>query len=310
MNDHNRIFSGAHTALVTPFTRSGDALDIDHFDAQIRFQASGGVRGIVVCGTTGETPTLDAAERRTVIARAVEVGRPLGLLVTAGAGSNSTAKAMDLQREAEQLGADATLQVVPYYNRPSQEGLYRHFHALADVAQVPIVLYDVPGRTGTGLTVETVCRLADHENIVAIKSASGMLDDVSRLVRETDLAVLSGDDSLTLSIQALGGVGVVSVISNLLPDQVRNLVDAMNRGDLVAGRIAHDHLHALAMGLCSLDSNPVPVKAAMAMLGRDSGVVRPPLASLAEPAQRALRELLASAGFEIETAGDRVQAEA
>ncbi|MCH2161455.1 MAG: 4-hydroxy-tetrahydrodipicolinate synthase, partial [Phycisphaerales bacterium] len=205
-------------------------------------------------------------------------------------------------REAESLGVDATLQVVPYYNRPSQEGLYRHFHAIADAADVPIVLYDVPSRTGVRMEVSTVSRLAAHPMIVAIKVASGNLDDISRLVRETDLAVLSGDDTLTLPIQCLGGVGVVSVISNLLPDQAQALSTAVNRGDLAAGRAIHDRLHPLSVGLGSLDSNPIPVKTAMALLGRDSGVVRPPLASLPGAATKELLRLLTTVGLEVGSA--------
>ena len=286
--------SGAYTALVSPFTASGDAVDLERLNAQICFQASGGVRGIVACGTTGETPTLSADERRAIIAHSVDIGRPLGLSVIAGAGSNATSTAIDLQREAESLGVDATLQVVPWYNRPSQEGLYRHFRTLADVADVPIILYDVPGRTGTPLEFSTIQRLADHPMVVAIKAASGNLDDISRITRETDLAVLSGDDALTLPIQALGGVGTVSVLSNILPDQVQALCTAVNRGDLAAARMVHDRTHELASGLCALDSNPIPVKAAMGMLGRDSGVVRPPLAPLSDQQVQTLRALLAS----------------
>ena len=294
MSMNKTSLSGAYTALVTPFTPGGDAVDLERLNAQICFQASGGVRGVVACGTTGETPTLSADERRAIIAHSVDIGRPLGLSVIAGAGANATSTAIDLQREAESLGVDATLQVVPWYNRPSQEGLYRHFHAIADAADVPIILYDVPGRTGTRLECSTVRRLADHPKVVAIKAASGNLDDISRIARETDLAVLSGDDTLTLPIQSLGGVGVVSVVSNILPDQVQALCTAMNRGDLAAARVVHDRMHELSRGLCALDANPIPVKAAMGLLGRDSGVVRPPLAPLSNPGMQALRELLAS----------------
>ena len=289
-------YSGVHTALPTPFSAGGEQVDYEQLDAQVRYQASGGVRGVVPCGTTGETSALSEEERRGVISRVVKAADPLGLTVIAGAGSNATAKAIDYQHEAEDLGVDATLQVVPYYNKPSQEGLYRHFHAIADIARVPIVLYDVPSRTGTGLTVDTVERLARHPRIQAIKAASGSLSFVTKIVERCNIAVLSGDDELTFPIQCLGGVGVISVVSNLVPDATQEMCDQVNRGDLAMARSLHGRYHALAAALVSLDSNPVPLKSAMAMLGRDSGVVRPPLAPMDSSGSRVMHALLEETG--------------
>jgi 4-hydroxy-tetrahydrodipicolinate synthase len=291
-------FAGVHTALVTPFTADASAVDIPALEAQVLFQASGGVAGVVACGTTGETPTLGTEERRAVIRSVAATAGPLGLSVVVGAGSNSTVAAIEFSAEAEDLGATATLQVVPYYNRPSQEGLFRHFSSLADSARIPIVLYDVPGRTGVGLASDTVVRLAGHERIVAIKVANGSIGYVSELAQRCDLAILSGDDPLTLPMQSVGAIGAVSVVSNIAPGEVVRQVAAANRGDFAAARSIHERLFGLSSGLFGLDGNPVPVKAAMAILGRDTGVVRPPLAAADESTRRAVAELLGSAGIE------------
>lgn len=291
-------FAGVHTALVTPFTADASAVDIPALEAQVLFQASGGVAGVVACGTTGETPTLGTEERRAVIRSVAATAGPLGLSVVVGAGSNSTVAAIEFSAEAEDLGATATLQVVPYYNRPSQEGLFCHFASLADSARIPIVLYDVPGRTGVGLAPDTVVRLAGHERIVAIKVANGSIGYVSELAQRCDLAILSGDDPLTLPMQSVGAIGAVSVVSNIAPGEVVRQVAAANRGDFAAARSIHERLFGLSSGLLGLDGNPVPVKVAMAILGRDTGVVRPPLAAADESTRRAVAELLGSAGIE------------
>ncbi len=291
-------FAGVHTALVTPFTADACAVDLAALEAQVLFQASGGVAGVVPCGTTGETPTLTAEERRAVIRTVAATAGPLGLSVIVGAGSNSTVSAIEYSAEAADLGATATLQVTPYYNRPSQEGLFRHFSSLADAARVPIVLYDVPGRAGVGLEVDTVVRLAGHERIVAIKVANGSVGYVSELAQRCDLAMLSGDDPLTLPMQSVGAVGAVSVVGNIAPGDVARQVAAANRGDLAAARSIHERLFALSNGLLGLEGNPVTVKAAMAILGRDTGVVRPPLAAATESTRRAVVGLLGSAGIE------------
>ncbi len=290
------LLAGAHTALITPFSRDGSTVDLSALEAQVLFQASGGVAGVVPCGTTGETPTLSDSERRSVIQTTVATAGPLGVKVIAGAGSNATAHAIELQSEAEGLGADASLQVVPYYNKPSQEGLFRHFMAIADAAEIPIVLYDVPGRSGVGLSVDTVVRLAAHPRIVAIKVANGSLGFVGDVAGRCDLEILSGDDPLTLPMQSLGAVGVISVLGNIAPGLVAQQIAAGNRGDLAAARVVHERVLPLATGLLSLDGNPVPIKAAMSMLGRDSGVVRPPLAAAGASVRDQLAELLDTVG--------------
>ena len=288
------MFRNAYTALPTPFSSSGDQVDFDILEARIQYQASAGITGVVPCGTTGETPTLSHQERQLVVAHTVKVARPLGLQVIAGAGANSTITAIEYQKQMEDVGADATLQVVPYYNKPSQEGLYRHFHAIADAAEVPVVLYDVPGRSATGFTVDTVVRLSEHPRIAAIKAASGSLEFVTEVSQRCTLPILSGDDGLTLPIIGLGGVGVISVVSNLVPELMQSMCTEANRGEQALARSQHDRIFELSMALVRLDSNPVPVKAALQMLGWDTGVVRPPLVRLPEHECVVLRRILES----------------
>ncbi len=294
---------GVYTALVTPFDPDGSAVDDQRLADNVRRQAAGGVTGVVPCGTTGEAPTLDDREHRRVVAATVETAAGLGLQVVAGAGSNSTAHAVELHRFAREAGADASLQVVPYYNRPSPEGLYRHFAAIADSCDLPIVLYNIPSRCGVGLAIETIERLARHPNIRAIKEASGSLDLASEILRRTGLVLLSGDDPLTLPLLSIGGSGVVSVLSNLVPDQVAGLCAAFLSGDAEGARARHEELFALARGLLSLGPNPVPVKTALSLLGRDTGALRLPLCSPDEATRARVADLLADAGLVEEAAG-------
>jgi 4-hydroxy-tetrahydrodipicolinate synthase len=270
---------GAFTAIVTPFNRDGSTIDFARLGEQIRYQAEGGITGIVACGTTGESPTLSEAEHRGVVQKSVEVGKSLGLIVIAGAGSNSTAHAVHLQKVAKSAGADCGLQVNPYYNKPSQEGLYRHFMAIADGVDLPIMLYNIPGRTGVALSPDTVARLAGHENIVAIKEATGSLDSASEIIQKCggNLQLLSGDDTMTLPFASVGGIGVVSVVSNILPRETSALCAAFNRGDWEEAKRLHYELFAVSKALLSLDTNPIPIKTAMKMLGRDSGALRLPM---------------------------------
>jgi 4-hydroxy-tetrahydrodipicolinate synthase len=291
------LFTGAFTAIVTPFNDDGSQVDFARLEQNIRAQHEGGVTGIVPCGTTGESPTLTEREHHAVIEKAIELGRQCGLKVIAGAGSNNTAHAIELHRFAHDAGADASLQVNPYYNKPSQEGLYRHFMAIADSCDLPIVLYNIPGRTGGCLAPETIERLAQHANIRAIKDATGGLDHTAETVRRTELAVLSGDDPLTLPMASLGGVGVISVISNIVPDRVAALCSAFHFGDWNAAREVHYELLPLAKGLLSLDTNPVPVKTALKLLGRDTGMVRLPLVPAGKEVESKIRELLRGAGL-------------
>ena len=303
-------FSGAYTALATPFTRDASAVDLERLGRAIRFQAEGGVRGIVPCGTTGEAPTLTEAEHAAVVEHSVAQARPYGLQVVAGSGSNCTAHAIHLHRLAAKLGADASLQVTPYYNKPSAEGLYRHFMAIADSADLPVMLYNIPGRSGVTLLPETVERLSRHPNILAIKEATGSMDSASEIRRRCGIALLSGDDSLTASFAAVGAVGVVSVISNIVPVRVTQLCRDIAEGDMVAARTTHDSLFPLARGLLSLDVNPVPLKCALDLLGRDTGALRLPLCAISESGRTAVARLLREAGLSAALENDAAAATA
>lgn len=295
--------SGVFTAIVTPFNADGSRVDEARLIEHIEFQAnppSGepGVNGIVPVGTTGESPTLSGAEQKRVIELAIEHGHRLGLTVIAGAGSNNTAHAVEMQKFAKQAGADYTLSVTPYYNKPNQEGMYRHFMAVADAADIGVMVYNIPGRSAAGLTVDTIARLANHPNIVAVKEATGSVASASETIQACpDLAIFSGDDPLTLPIMSVGGVGVVSVISNLVPDRVRRLVDCGLAGEWDEARDLHFTLYGLAKSLLSLEPNPVGVKAAMRQLGRDTGTLRLPLAPASEDSLKTIKDLLRTAGI-------------
>jgi 4-hydroxy-tetrahydrodipicolinate synthase len=287
-------FQGCYTAIVTPFTADGACVDRARLEENVRLQAAGGVAGIVPCGTTGESPTLSEEEHALVVETAVRVGRPLGLQVVAGAGSNSTVHAVHLQKLALQLGADAGLQVTPYYNKPSQEGIYRHFMAVADSCDLPVMLYNIPGRAGVAIAPETVERLSRHPNVRAIKEATGSMDSASEIRRLCGITVLSGDDSLTPSFAAVGAAGVVSVVGNLVPGRVARLCRLLAGNDFHAALDEHMELLPLSRGLLSLDVNPVPVKCALAALGLDTGAVRLPLAPPSASAAARIRELVAA----------------
>ncbi|MHC4320067.1 MAG: 4-hydroxy-tetrahydrodipicolinate synthase [Planctomycetota bacterium] len=288
---------GAYTALITPFTADGESVDLERLDENIRDQAVGGVAGVVPCGTTGEAPTLSDDEHRTVVERTLETARGHGLQVIAGAGSNCTAHAVELHRFAHAVGADAALHVSPYYNKPTPEGLYRHFCTIADSCGLPIVLYNIPGRTNVTLTAGTIERLAAHANIHAIKEATGSLDLASEILLRTDLVVLSGDDSLTLPLASVGGRGVISVVGNLVPDRVAALCAAFLGGDWSAARALHGKLFGISRGLLSLATNPIPIKTALALLGRDSGALRLPLCAADDATRDAVAALLEKAGM-------------
>ncbi len=297
------IFRGAYTALVTPFTADGSALDLARLSEHIHFQADGGITGVVPCGTTGESPTLTDEEHRTVVETTIDIAHAAGLNVIAGAGSNNTAHAIELHRFAHAAGADGSLQVNPYYNKPSQEGLYRHFMAIADSCDLPICLYNIPGRSAVAILPDTLERLAKHPNIKAVKEATGSLDSASEVVARTKLALMSGDDSLTLPMAAVGGVGVVSVVSNIVPDRIAALCAAFNHseggagaggGDWEEARRIHLELLPLSRGLLSLDTNPMPVKAAMELLGRDTGALRLPMCRVSKTVMETIEKLLAA----------------
>lgn len=283
------MLQGTYTALVTPF--SGGHVDTDRLAKNIAFQIDHGVDGVVPTGTTGESPTLTHEEHRLVIEKTVEAvaGR---CQVIAGTGSNATAEAMSLTKHAAAAGADMALMVNPYYNKPTQEGLFRHFMTVADAVDLPICLYNIPGRTNVTMSADTVVRLNEHPNIVAIKDATGSLDLCSEIISECDIAVISGDDSLTLPLMSIGGVGVISVLSNLLPDRVKALVEAAAAGDFAQAKKLHLDLFSLCKGCLTLATNPIPIKAAMQLAGTDTGELRLPLTELEEDGVAKLRVLL------------------
>lgn len=284
-------FAGTYTALVTPFKNG--VFDREAFRALIEAQISGGVEGIVPVGTTGESPTLTHEEHTEVIQTAIEAARGR-CKVVAGTGSNSTAEAISLTREAERLGADAALLVAPYYNKPSQEGLYRHYRAIAGAVGIPIVLYSIPGRCGIEIGVETVARLAsDCANIVCIKEAGGSVERVSQLRQAVaePFEILSGDDSLTLPFLSAGGVGVISVASNLVPREISAFVRAWRENRVQEAIEAHRFFYRLFKDLF-IEPNPVPVKYALSLKGMMSAEVRLPLCEMTDSNKEKLRSTL------------------
>jgi 4-hydroxy-tetrahydrodipicolinate synthase len=285
------MFRGIFTALVTPF-RDG-SIDVSTFEELIEAQISAGITGVVAIGTTGESPTLSNDERAQVIRLTVAKANKR-CLVLAGTGSNSTHHAIAQTRTAEKLGVDAALLVAPYYNKPSQEGLFRHFKAIADGTSLPIMLYNIPGRCSVDILPETVARLANEcRNIVSIKEASGSVERVSELRGRLPEAftILSGDDSLTLPFMAVGAAGVVSVASNLFPSEVCALVRTYEAGDLKSAGRLHRKLLPLFKDLF-IEPNPVPVKTALGWRGAISSEVRLPLCEMSEPNQARLRKAL------------------
>ena len=283
------MFRGTYTALVTPF-RDGE-VDVAALERLIEGQIAAGVAGIVAVGTTGESPTLSHEERENVIKLVVKTAKGR-CQVLAGTGSYSTREAIAATKRAEELGADAALIVAPYYNKPSQEGLFRHFRAIAQATSLPIMLYNIPGRCSVDIAADTVERLATEcSNIVAIKEASGSVDRVSELRARlpNEFAILSGDDSLTLPFMSVGAVGVVSVASNLIPAQVRALVRTQDAGDVKFARELHLQLLPIFKDLF-IEPNPVPIKTALSWRGMMSAEVRLPLCEMSEPNQKRLRK--------------------
>jgi 4-hydroxy-tetrahydrodipicolinate synthase len=273
------MFKGSIVAIVTPFNKEG-LVDFEKLRELVDFQIENGTDAIVPCGTTGEASTLDYDEHLAVIRTVVEeaAGR---VPVIAGTGSNCTAEAIEITRKAKDLGADGALLVAPYYNKPTQEGLYRHYMAVADAVALPQVLYNVPGRTGVNLLPETVARLAAHASIVAIKEASGSLQQVSEIISlcGDNIDVLSGDDFITFPMMACGAKGVISVLANIMPGTVADLVDAFFAGDFEKARLLH--LDTLKIGSAMfIEGSPVPVKTALELMGKASEYVRLPLCPL------------------------------
>jgi 4-hydroxy-tetrahydrodipicolinate synthase len=285
------MFRGTFTALVTPF-RNGD-VDLSALEKLTENQIAAGITGVVAVGTTGESPTLTEKEKEQVIDRVVKIARGRSK-VLAGTGSNSTPHAIDATKSAEKAGVDAALLVAPYYNKPSQEGLFRHFKAVAEATSLPIMLYNIPGRCAVDIGPDTVVRLAETcRNIVSIKEASGSVERVGELRRRLpeSFTILSGDDSLTLPFMSVGAAGVVSVATNLFPSEVCALVRACESGDLKSAQTLQRKLLPLFKDLF-IEPNPVPIKTALGWRGVMSGEVRLPLCEMSEPNQASLRKTL------------------
>ena len=284
-------FGRVLTAMITPFTDEG-ALDYDRIWSVARYLTEHGSDGLVVTGTTGESPTLSAEEKVAVYRTVVEAVTGRNVLVVAGTGTYNTAESVHLSREAARMGCHGILAVTPYYNRPSQEGLAAHFEAIADATDLPVMLYNIPGRTARRIEVDTLRRLSQHPRILAVKDAVMDLEFTSQTCHEApNLAVYSGQDSLTLPMMAVGAVGVVSVISHLAGDTVRSMVDSILDGDLTRARDLHHQLLRLAFA-CFLEPNPAPVKAAMNALWEPVGTPRLPLLAASEHTLAAVKEAL------------------
>lgn len=286
------MFQGTHTALITPF-RNGE-VDTEAFRALIDRQVAGGVDGIVPCGTTGESPTLGRKEHLRVIELAVQyaAGR---IKVIAGTGANATAEAIHLTTEAAKLGVDGTLQVCPYYNKPSQEGLYQHYKAIAECSDLPIMLYSIPGRSVIEIAVDTIARLAnDCPTIIANKEAGGTAERVTQIKSAVgdDFQILSGDDPLTIEFMKRGAVGLVSVATNIIPDVMSKLVRAMRENRVADAEAIQAEYEPLFNTLMSIDTNPVPIKSAVALQGHCSDEIRLPLVNLSADNKQLLSQQL------------------
>ena len=284
------MFSGAFTALITPF-KSGE-VDVEALEGLVEFQIRQGIDGLVPCGTTGETPALSEEEDRLVIETVVRVANGR-VPVVAGTGSNSTGMAIKYTKMAEKAGADGSLQVAPYYNKPTQEGLVRHFAAIAESTSLPLILYNIPGRTSVTISAQTMARLAEIPGIVGVKDSTlsmNMISDIKHLCGE-EFDILSGDDPMTLPLIALGGTGVISVASNVAPAAVSDMVEALISGDWYRGRELHYQLLPLFRALF-LEVNPIPVKAAASLLGLCSDEMRLPLVPMSGENLRKLREVV------------------
>ncbi len=288
------MFSGSFVAIVTPFANG--KFDEKTMAELIEFQISNGTHGIVPCGTTGESATLSPEEHERVVAATVEMVHKR-VPVIAGTGSNSTQEAVSLTKHAKTAGADGALLITPYYNKPTQEGLFRHFEAIARSVDLPLILYNIPGRTSINMLPSTVARLSQIESIVGIKEGSGSLQQVSDIIHQTkdDFLVLSGDDPLTLPMMALGGKGVITVTANVAPKDMSSMVSAALNGDFQEARRLHFKLVPI-FGALFLETNPIPVKAALAMMGKGSDEVRLPLTTLAKEFRPKLKEALQTSG--------------
>ena len=287
-------FAGLSVALVTPFR--GGEVDWADLNNLVDWHIEQGTDCLVPCGTTGESPTLDHEEHERVVAAVCERARGR-IKVMAGTGSNSTREALRLTKFAKKAGATGALMVGPYYNKPTQEGYYRHFAAVAEAVDLPIVLYNIPGRTGSNMLPETVARLARLPTIVGIKEATGMMDQASAIAALCDLTILSGDDSLTLPLMSIGGRGVVSVVGNIVPRDVKALIAAFDQGKVAEAQQWHRKLFPLCRDMLGVATNPIPVKTAMGLLKRIPVEFRLPLCSLDDGGVTKVRKTLTEYGL-------------
>ncbi|MGL6226098.1 MAG: 4-hydroxy-tetrahydrodipicolinate synthase [Thermoguttaceae bacterium] len=294
MRTRSEDFAGLSVALITPF-RDGE-VDYNALQQQVEFQIKAGTTAIVPVGTTGESPTLDFEEHERVIKASVEAasGR---IKVMPGTGANSTEEALWLTRIAKKANADAALVVAPYYNKPMQEGFFQHYKMLAESIDIPICIYNIPGRTGKNIEPATIIRLAAFKNITMVKEATGSLDQASAIASNTDLTILSGDDSLTLPLLSVGARGVVSVVGNIIPKDMIDLCQAFDSGNLQEARRLHFKMFPLCRDMLSLATNPIPIKAAMQLLGRDTGELRLPLTALESGDIQQLKRTLSDYGL-------------
>lgn len=297
MTTKGEKFAGLTVALITPF-RNGQ-VDFDRLGRLVDWHVEQGTDCLAPVGTTGESPTLDHEEHERIIGMVVERARGR-IKIMPGTGSNSTREAIRLTKFAKKAGADAALMVGPYYNKPTQEGYYKHFAAVAEAADLPIVLYNIPGRTGSNILPETIARLARLPQIVAIKEATGSLDQASQIQALCDLTILSGDDSLTLPLMSIGGRGVVSVVGNIVPRDMKAMVKAFDAGRLAEAQDWHRRLFPLCRDMLGAATNPIPIKTAMKFLGLDSGELRLPMCPMDEAGESRLRKTLQEYGLKLQ----------
>jgi 4-hydroxy-tetrahydrodipicolinate synthase len=288
------VFAGLSVAITTPF-KAGQ-LDVKALRDQVQFQIEAGTHCLCPVGTTGESPTLSHDEHERVISEVVQAARGR-IKVMPGTGSNSTAEALRLTKWAAKEGADAALMVAPYYNKPTQEGFYQHYKTVAEQVGIPICVYNIPGRTGKNIEPETIARMAELPNITLVKEATGSLDQASQILCTTELTVLSGDDSLTLPLMSVGGEGVISVVGNVVPRDMLAMVKEYLAGNVAAAMKWHHKLFPLCRDMLGLATNPIPIKAAMKLLGRDTGELRLPMTPLDAASEGQLRKTLTNYGL-------------
>ncbi|MDR1052633.1 MAG: 4-hydroxy-tetrahydrodipicolinate synthase [Planctomycetaceae bacterium] len=293
-NNKGESFAGLSVAMITPFKNG--AVDYDSLEKQVQFQIEAGTTAVVPVGTTGESPTLSYDEHENVIRNVVKTANGK-IKVIAGTGSNSTDEAIYLTKFAEKAGADAALLVAPYYNKPTQEGFYQHYKTIAQNVGIPICIYNIPSRCGKNIEPETIIRLAEIPNITLIKEATGSMDQTSYIIESTGLTVLSGDDSLTLPIMSLGGRGVISVVGNIAPKEIIKLCNAFDNGNLKTAKEIHYKIFKLCRNMLTLSTNPIPIKTAMKLLGRDTGELRLPLTPLTQDEEAKLLHTMKDFGL-------------